>query len=66
MSEATFREAAQLLDETRKRILVMALEDPAVDRIFDLNMQLFPLSQNLNWRNEVPPELPPEDKTTES
>ena len=66
MSEATFREAAQLLDETRKRILVMALEDPAVDRVFDLNMQLFPLSQNLNWHSEVPPELPPEDKTTES
>ncbi len=66
MSDKTFREAAQLLDETRKRILVMALEDPSVDRVFDLNMQLFPLSEKLDWHSDVPPELPPEGKKTES
>ncbi len=53
MSNATFQEAARMLDEVRKKILVLALEDEQVDGVFDLNMQLFPLTQPIA-ANELP------------
>jgi uncharacterized protein (TIGR02147 family) len=47
MSDSTFAEAKKLLNEVRKKILVLAMEDEQVDRIFSLNAQLFPLSHAL-------------------
>jgi uncharacterized protein (TIGR02147 family) len=48
MSHKTFDEASKLIDEVRKKILVLAMEDEQVDGVFDLNIQLFPLTQFLN------------------
>jgi uncharacterized protein (TIGR02147 family) len=48
MSRKTFDEASKLIDEVRKKILVLAMEDEQVDGVFDLNIQMFPLTQFLN------------------
>lgn len=47
-SKDVYNEATKLLDETRKRILVMAMEDEQVDGIWAINMNLFPLSHNID------------------
>ncbi len=48
MSRKTFQEITNLLDEERKRMLVMANDDKQVDDIFVLNIQAFPITQNIN------------------
>lgn len=52
MSEKTFHEASQLLDEVRKRILVLAMEDEEVDKVYNLNTQFFPLTEKLSRSND--------------
>lgn len=48
MSKETYDEATKLIDEVRKKILVLATEDDKVDGVYTLNCQLFPLSQPIN------------------
>ena len=45
MSKETYDQATKLIDDVRKKILVLATEDKKVDGIYSLNAQLFPLSQ---------------------
>lgn len=48
MSEETYREACRMLEEVRKRILVLAMEDEEVDAVYNLNVQLYPLTEPLS------------------
>jgi uncharacterized protein (TIGR02147 family) len=43
-SRRVFDQATQLLDEVRKKILLLAMEDETVDGIYAVNLNLFPLS----------------------
>ncbi len=52
MSEKTFREASRLIDEVRKRILVLAMEDEKVDAVYNLNVQLYPLTEPLSQKED--------------
>lgn len=46
-SKKVFDQASQMLDEVRKKILVLAMEDDDVDGVYALNLHLFPLSQSI-------------------
>lgn len=48
MSQESYDEATKLIDEVRKKILVLATEDEKIDAVYTLNCQLFPLSQSMN------------------
>lgn len=48
MSKESYDEATKLIDEVRKKILVLATEDEKIDAVYTLNCQLFPLSQSMN------------------
>ena len=47
MSHKTFVEITRLLDEERKKALVMAAEDQKIDGVYGINIQVFPLSTEL-------------------
>ncbi len=47
LSEEKFKEASEMIDAVRERIVAMAAEDQSVDKVFQLNFQLFPLSRKL-------------------
>lgn len=51
LSEEKFREASEMIDAVRERIVAMAAEDQKADKIFQLNFQLFPLSRRLGKRS---------------
>ncbi len=51
MSKATFEKAKEEAREFRKRIVSMAQQDQAPDRAYHFNMQIFPVSQQLNRDN---------------
>jgi uncharacterized protein (TIGR02147 family) len=57
MSRKTFLEITRLLDEERKKALVMASEDDDVDGVYALNIQVFPLAAALTG-----PRTPPRGK----
>ena len=44
LSEKTYHEIIELIRSTRKEVLRRVGEDPAPDRVYHLNMQLFPLT----------------------
>ncbi len=48
MSRKTWGEITRLLDEERKKALVMASEDEEVDAVYAVNIQVFPLTDTLN------------------
>jgi uncharacterized protein (TIGR02147 family) len=47
MSRKTYMEITRLLDEERKKAVVMASEDGEVDGVYALNIQVFPLAESL-------------------
>ncbi len=47
MSRKTFVEITRLIDEERKKALVMAAEDENVEGVYAINIQVFPLSTQL-------------------
>lgn len=47
MSRKTFIEITRLLDEERKKALVMATEDDKIDGVYAINIQVFPLANEL-------------------
>jgi uncharacterized protein (TIGR02147 family) len=48
MSMHSFDKAKTMIDELRQRLLTMALADNDVDRVFQVNFQMFPLSESIN------------------
>jgi uncharacterized protein (TIGR02147 family) len=44
-SESSFQKAVAEVRQLRKTLLKLALDEPAPDRVFQFNMQLFPLSR---------------------
>ncbi|MFP4163898.1 MAG: TIGR02147 family protein [Chitinispirillaceae bacterium] len=52
MSEASYEKVKKMIDDVRKAILVTAVEDRQVDRIFQANFQMFPLSEPLGNEKE--------------
>ncbi len=51
-SRKVYEQASQMLDEVRKKILVLAMEDEQVDGIYAVNLNLFPLSQPIHKDSE--------------
>lgn len=51
MSRRTYEEITRLLDEERKKALVMASEDDQVEGVFGLSIQVFPLSSDFQARD---------------
>jgi len=47
ISQKTFKRMKKELEDFRARIMSMVLEDADVERVFRLNLQLFPLSKNI-------------------
>jgi uncharacterized protein (TIGR02147 family) len=47
MSERSYEEAVRICDEARKRIVDLALNDENVEKVYEIMMQLFPLSRRL-------------------
>lgn len=45
MSMQTFNKAKDMIDELRQQLLTMALNDNEVDQVFQVNFQMFPLSE---------------------
>jgi uncharacterized protein (TIGR02147 family) len=45
MSIATFNKAKGMIDDLRQQLLTMALNDNEVDQVFQVNFQMFPLSE---------------------
>lgn len=45
LSEESFKKARQEIQDLRKRLLALAKQDDSVNRIFQFNFQLFPLSR---------------------
>ncbi|MCD6024165.1 MAG: hypothetical protein K0Q91_1081 [Fibrobacteria bacterium] len=50
VSEESFLQIRDILRATRRQILDLVARDPAVDRLYQLNMQLFPLSKTVKRR----------------
>lgn len=50
MSRRTYDEITRLLDEERKKALVLASEDEQVDGVYGLSIQVFPLSGTLRGK----------------
>ena len=47
MSEKSYRRAIERFDELRRQLLLDAMEDPEVERVYQFNIQAFPLSRHL-------------------
>jgi uncharacterized protein (TIGR02147 family) len=47
MSEEGYRQATEMIDEMRKKILENALDNPLVEKIYQFNFQAFPLSSKI-------------------
>jgi uncharacterized protein (TIGR02147 family) len=45
MSTQTFNKAKGMIDELRQQLLAMAMNDNEVDQVFQVNFQMFPLSE---------------------
>ncbi len=45
MSMESFEKAKKLIDSVRRELLVMAMDDPKVEKVFQANFQMFPLSE---------------------
>jgi uncharacterized protein (TIGR02147 family) len=54
MSRKTFVEITRLLDEERKKALVMATEDEKIDAVYAINIQVFPLTAEFNPAKNAP------------
>lgn len=52
LSAAKFSEASQLIDSLRERIVAMAAEDQDADKIYQINFQLFPVSDAFRKQHE--------------
>jgi uncharacterized protein (TIGR02147 family) len=52
MSQDSYARAKELIDELRQKILVMAMDDAAVDQVFQANFQIFPLSEPIPHTTE--------------
>jgi uncharacterized protein (TIGR02147 family) len=50
MSEKTYREVMDRLDEMRREILEMAINDESSERVYQINVQAFPLSERMGKR----------------
>jgi uncharacterized protein (TIGR02147 family) len=50
VSAKTFERIAKELEEVRSRIMAMVVDDPKVERVYRLNLQLFPLSKKRKIR----------------
>jgi uncharacterized protein (TIGR02147 family) len=58
MSRKTYQEITRLLDEERKKAVVMASEDGDVEGIYALNIQVFPLVEGLRAPSKQKPGKP--------
>ncbi len=47
MSEKTYNEITQLIDETRKKIMEKAQNDKHIEKVYQINFQAFPLSKKI-------------------
>jgi uncharacterized protein (TIGR02147 family) len=47
VSAATFEKVCELLIETRGKIIEMANSDPEADRVYQVGLQVFPLSRSV-------------------
>jgi uncharacterized protein (TIGR02147 family) len=50
MSRRNFEKAKTMIDELRQQLLTMAMDDNEVDKVFQVNFQLFPLSGQVKKR----------------
>jgi uncharacterized protein (TIGR02147 family) len=48
MSRGCFEKAKKMIDELRQELLLMALNDTAVDQVFQANFQMFPLTTQIS------------------
>jgi|WetSurMetagenome_2_1015567.scaffolds.fasta_scaffold31750_3 uncharacterized protein (TIGR02147 family) len=54
MSRRSFEKAKIMIDDVRLALLTMAMNDVEVDRVFQVNFQLFPLSEPIKKSEERP------------
>jgi len=52
MSEKNYQEAVKICDEARKRIVSLALNDTNVEKVYEVMLQVFPLSNRMSKPNE--------------
>jgi uncharacterized protein (TIGR02147 family) len=53
MSMKNYEKAKRMIDELRRQILIMAMDDPKVDKVFQANFQVFPLTRQLDNPKEA-------------
>ena len=53
MSMKNYKKAKKMIDELRRQLLVLAMDDPKVDKVFQANFQMFPLTQHLDDAKEA-------------
>ena len=53
MSVKSYEKAKKMIDELRRQILVMAMDDPKVEKVFQANFQMFPLTKLLENPKEA-------------
>ena len=51
MSEKCFAEVSSMIDDFRQKVFAKITDDEEVDRVYNLSLQLFPVSENLNSEN---------------
>ena len=57
MSMKSYEKAKKMIDELRRQILVMAMDDSKVEKVFQANFQMFPLTKQLENPREVDDEV---------
>lgn len=57
MSMKSYEKAKKMIDELRRQILVMAMDDSKVEKVFQANFQMFPLTKQLENPREVDNEV---------
>ena len=50
LSRESYSKIENLLDEIRRKIIVIAAEEKNVEQVYRLNLQLFPLTKNVKER----------------
>jgi uncharacterized protein (TIGR02147 family) len=53
MSMKNYNKAKKMIDELRRQILIMAMDDSKVDKVFQANFQMFPLTKLLKNPKEA-------------
>lgn len=53
MSMENYNKAKKMIDELRRQILIMAMDDPKVEKVFQANFQMFPLTKYLDNQKEA-------------